>query len=77
MLMFLPECTGASFALIVSRPLWPAISCMLSASVCTGVSNQNVNVVAGHYVIKYGQTEALLRFEPSADTTANPNFLVS
>jgi hypothetical protein len=25
-----------------------------------------VNVVAGHYVIKYGKTEALLRFEKPA-----------
>ena len=32
----------------------------------TGVSNQKLNVVAGHYVITYGQTEALLRFENSA-----------
>jgi hypothetical protein len=29
----------------------------------TGVSNQRVNAVAGHYMRKYGQTEARLRFE--------------
>ena len=56
-----------SFALIVFLPT--AASDQLHAigdSVCTGVSNQKVNVVAGHYVIKYGQTEALLRVENPA-----------
>ena len=64
MVMFLRECTGASFALIVF--LRTAASDQLHAigdNLWTGVSNQKVNVVAGHYVIKYGQTEALLRFE--------------
>ena len=32
----------------------------------TGIFNQKVNVVAGHYVIKYGKTTALLRFEKPA-----------
>jgi hypothetical protein len=61
--MFLAECAGASFALIVF--LASAASDQLHAigdNLWSGVANQKVNVVAGHYVIKYGQTEALLRF---------------
>jgi hypothetical protein len=57
----------ASFALIVF--LATAASDHLHAigdSVCIGVSNQKVNVVTGHYVIKYGKTEALFRFENPA-----------
>ncbi|HET9788659.1 MAG TPA: hypothetical protein VFP47_16085 [Pyrinomonadaceae bacterium] len=40
---------------------------MLSAiTFWTGVFNQKVNVIAGHYVIKYGKTDALLRLEKPA-----------
>ena len=64
MVMFLPECTGASFTLIVflssaARDQLHAIS----DNVWTGVSNQKMNVVARHDVIKYRQTEELFRFE--------------
>jgi hypothetical protein len=57
----------ASFALIVF--LHTAASDELHAignNAFTGVSKQKVNVVARHYVIKYGQTEALLRFKNPA-----------
>ncbi len=49
-----PECTGASFALIVF--LTTAARNQLRAigdKLWTGDSNQKVNVVAGHYAIKY------------------------
>jgi hypothetical protein len=54
MVMFLPECAVASFALIVflataGRDQLHAISDNLWA----GVSNQKVNVVAGQYIIKW------------------------
>jgi hypothetical protein len=68
MAMFLPECAVASFALIIF--LATAGSDQLHAigdTLWTGVSNQKVNVITGHYVIRYGQTEALLRFENSAE----------
>src|SRR5438034_10042984 len=67
MIAVFPECTVASFPLIVFLPTaagdqLPAIG----DNVWTGVSNQKVNVVARHYVIKYRKTEALLRFETPA-----------
>jgi hypothetical protein len=64
MIAVFPECAVASFALIVF--LATAASDQLHAigdNLWTGVSNQKVNVVAGHYVIKYGKTEALLRLK--------------
>jgi hypothetical protein len=67
MIAVFPECAVASFPLIVF--LATAASDQLHAisdNVWTGISNQKVNVVAGHYVIKYGKTEALLRFEKPA-----------
>jgi hypothetical protein len=65
--MFLPECTGASCALIVFLPTTASDQLhAIGDNLWTGVSNQKVNVVAGHYVIKYGKTEALLRFEKPA-----------
>jgi hypothetical protein len=67
MIAIFPECAVASFAPIVFLP--SAASDQLHAisdNIWTGVSNQKVNVVAGHDVIKYGQTETLLRFENPA-----------
>jgi len=73
MIAIFPECTVASFPLIVFLPsaagdqLHP-----ISDNVWTAVSNQKVNVVTRHDVIKYRKTEALpsLR-KPSADKIAD------
>ena len=62
-----PKCAVASFPLIVFLPT--AAGDQLHATgdnIWTGVSNQKVNVVARHDVIKYRKTEALLRFENPA-----------
>jgi hypothetical protein len=73
MIAVFPECAVAFFPLIVFLPT--AAGDQLHAignNVWTGVSNQKVNVVARHDVIKYRKTEALLRFvKPSADKTAD------
>ena len=71
MIAVFPECAVASFPLIVF--LATAASDQLHAigdDVWTGIFNQKVNVVAGHYVIKYGKTEALFRFEKPAQVTS-------
>ena len=67
MIAIFPECAVASFPLIVFLP--SAAGDQLHAirdNVCTGVSNQKVNVVGRHDVIKYRKTKALLRFENPA-----------
>jgi hypothetical protein len=67
MITVFPECAVASLPLIV---FLPSAACdqlhAISDNVWTGVSNQKVNVIAGHVVIKYRKTEALLRFENPA-----------
>ena len=51
--MVLPECAVASFPLIVFLPAAPGDQLhAISDNVWTGVSNQKVNVIARHDVIK-------------------------
>jgi hypothetical protein len=67
MITVFPECTAAAFAVVLFLPT--AARDQLHAigdHVCTGISNQKVNVVAGYDVIKYRKTEALLRFKNPA-----------
>jgi hypothetical protein len=67
MIAIFPECAMASFPLIVFLP--SAAGDQLHAirdNVWTDVSNQKVNVVARHDVIKYRKTKALLRFKNPA-----------
>jgi len=67
MIAIFPECTVASFPLVVFLPT--AASDQLHTigdNIWTGVSNQKVNMVARHDVIKYRKPEALLRFENPA-----------
>ena len=73
MIAVFPECAAASFPLIVFLAIAASDQLhVMGDNLWTGVSNQKVHVVAGHYVIKYGKTEALLRFEKaSADTNAD------
>ena len=67
MIAVFPECAVVSFALIVFLATGASDQLhAISDNLWTGISNQKVNVVAGHYVIKYGKTEALLRFENPA-----------
>jgi hypothetical protein len=64
MITVFPERSMARFALVVFLPT--AARDQLHAigdHVCTGISNQKVNVVAGYDAIKYGETEAFFRFE--------------
>jgi hypothetical protein len=64
MIAIFPERAVASFPLIVFLP--SAAGDQLHAigdNVWSGVSNQKVNVIARHDVIKYGKTEAFLCFE--------------
>ena len=67
MIAVFPECAAASFPLIVFLAIAASDQLhVMGDNLWTGVSNQKVHVVAGHYVIKYGKTEALLRFEKPA-----------
>jgi len=67
MIAILPKCAVASFPLIVFLPGAAGDQLhTISDNIWTGVSNQKVNVVARHDVIKYRKTEALPRFENPA-----------
>jgi hypothetical protein len=70
MITVFPECAVAPVAPVVFLP--SAARDQLYAigdHVCTGISNQKVNVVAGYDVIKHRETEALFGFEHPAQIT--------
>jgi hypothetical protein len=67
MIAVLPECAVASFPLIVLLPSAAGDQLhAISDNVWTGVSDQKMNVIARHDVIKYRKTKALLRFKNPA-----------
>jgi hypothetical protein len=68
MVPVLPECPVPSFSLIVflAGAAGDQLRTTNGDNVWTGVSNQKVNVVARHDIIKYRKTEALLCFENPA-----------
>ena len=76
MIAVFPECAVASFPLIVLSPSASGDQLRaISDKVWTGVSDQKINVITRHDVIKYRKTEALLGVEDPAQITHSAGIL--